>query len=64
MKHLAAYLLLVISGNETPSAEDIRELLESVGIEADNSRLLKLSESLRDRSVNEVSTQVASILKS
>ena len=56
MKHLAAYLLLLISGNEKPSASDIRELLESVGSEADNSRLLPLFDSLRDKSVNEVST--------
>ena len=37
MKHLAAYLLLLLSGNNEPSASDIRELLKSVGSETDNS---------------------------
>jgi large subunit ribosomal protein LP2 len=53
MKHLEASLLLVISGNTKPSASDIREVLESVGIEADDSRLLQRFESLRDKSLNE-----------
>lgn len=63
MKHLAAYLLLLISGNAKPSASDIRGLLKAVGSEADNSRLLQLFDSLRDKSVKEVSTQAASIFK-
>lgn len=63
MKHLATYLLLLISGNVKPSASDIRGLLKSVGSEADNSRLLQLFDSLRDKSVKEVSTQAAPIFK-
>jgi large subunit ribosomal protein LP2 len=63
MKHLAAYLLLLISGNEKPSASDIRGLLKSVGSEADDSRLLQLFDNLRDKTVNEVSTQAISIFQ-
>ncbi|XP_059428378.1 large ribosomal subunit protein P2B-like [Corylus avellana] len=36
MKVIAAYLLAVLGGNTSPSAEDIRNILASVGAEADN----------------------------
>lgn len=61
MKHLAAYLLLLLGGNDEPSASDIRGLLKSIGSEADNSRLLQLFNNLRDKSVDKVSAQAASI---
>jgi ribosomal protein L12E/L44/L45/RPP1/RPP2 len=54
MKYLAAYLLLVVGGTTRPSASDIRQVLESVGIEADASRLGKLLDELRDEDVNKV----------
>jgi large subunit ribosomal protein LP2 len=55
MKHLAAYLLLGLGGNSDPSASDITNLLESVGIEADEDRLEKLLEELKGKDINEVS---------
>jgi large subunit ribosomal protein LP2 len=42
MRHLAAYLLLQLGGNGTPSSDDISKLLSAVGIEADDARLSKL----------------------
>ena len=42
MKHLAAYLLLGLGGNTSPSADDIKGVLEAVGIDADSDRLDKL----------------------
>lgn len=54
MKHLAAYLLLGLAGNTSPSADDIKEVLESVGIEADDERLEKLISELDGKDVNEV----------
>jgi len=33
MKHIAAYLMLVLGGNATPSADDVTKALESVGVE-------------------------------
>jgi large subunit ribosomal protein LP2 len=54
MKHLAAYLLLQLGGNASPSAQDITSVLESVGIEADNERLEKLISELKDKDINEV----------
>ena len=54
MKHLAAYLLLTLGGNSSPSAEDIKEVLESVGIEADDDRLNTLLSELKGKDINEV----------
>lgn len=54
MKHLAAYLLLGLGGNTSPSASDIKNVLDSVGIEADDSRLDKLLEELQGKDINEV----------
>jgi large subunit ribosomal protein LP2 len=56
MKHLAAYLLLGLGGNTSPSAKDITAVLESVGIEADNERLEKLLSELEGKDINEVRT--------
>ena len=55
MKHLAAYLLLGLGGNASPSASDIKEVLDSVGIEADEERLEKLVSELEGKDVNTVS---------
>lgn len=54
MKHLAAYLLLALGGNATPSADDIKKVLDSVGIEADSDRLNKLISELEGKDINEV----------
>jgi large subunit ribosomal protein LP2 len=54
MKHLAAYLLLGLGGNTSPSAADVKTVLESVGIEADSERLEKLLSELKGKDINEV----------
>jgi large subunit ribosomal protein LP2 len=54
MKHLAAYLLLALGGNSSPSAKDITTVLESVGIEADEERLTKLISELKGKDLQEV----------
>lgn len=43
MRYVAAYLLAVLGGNTSPSAKDIKNILGSVGIEADDERLNKVS---------------------
>jgi len=53
MKHLAAYLLLSLSGG-SPSQSDVKKLLSSVGIEADDERLEKLFSELEGKDINEV----------
>lgn len=54
MKHLAAYLLLTLGGNSSPSASDIKGVLESVGIEADDDRLSTLLSELKGKDIQEV----------
>ena len=54
MKHLAAYLLLSLGGNTSPSAADVKAVLESVGIEADGDRLNTLISELKGKDINEV----------
>lgn len=54
MKHLAAYLLLTLGGNEAPSGGDVKKVLDSVGIEADSERLDKLVSELKGKDINEV----------
>ena len=54
MKHLAAYLLLGLGGNTSPSADDIKGVLEAVGIEADEDRLESLLGELEGKDINAV----------
>jgi large subunit ribosomal protein LP2 len=54
MKHLAAYLLLGLAGNSNPSAKDIKGVLSSVGVDADDERLEKLLGELKGKDINEV----------
>lgn len=42
MRYVAAYLLAALGGNASPSAKDIKNILGSVGIEADDERLNKV----------------------
>jgi len=54
MKHLAAYLLLGLGGNASPSAKDVKAVLSAVGIEADDERLNQLISELKGKDINEV----------
>jgi large subunit ribosomal protein LP2 len=56
MKHLAAYLLLGLGGNASPSASDIKAVLSSVGVDADDERLEKLLGELKGKDISEVYT--------
>ena len=42
MKELAAYLLLALSGKATPTADEIKAVLNSVGIESSDEELARL----------------------
>lgn len=55
MRHIAAYLLLQIGGNASPSSSDVKKVLSAVGIEADDERLDKLISELKGKDVNSVS---------
>ena len=54
MKYLAAYALLVLGGNATPSEDDVSKLLAAAGINADKERLTQLSAALRGKTLHEV----------
>lgn len=54
MKHIAAYLLLVLGGNKTPSADDVKGVLSAVGVEADADKLTKLLADLKDKDIDQV----------
>lgn len=64
MKHLAAYLLLGLGGNSSPSAADVKAVLESVGIEADSERLETLIKELNGKDINELIAEGSSKLAS
>lgn len=66
MKYLAAYLLLVQGGNESPSAEDIKNVIESVGVEAEEAKITALLASFEgkgslDEIIAEGQTKLASV---
>ncbi|CAG8605842.1 4092_t:CDS:2 [Paraglomus brasilianum] len=63
MKHLAAYLLLDAAGKK-PSAKDIKNLLQSVGIEADKDKLNVLLTELEGKNINELIAEGQSKLAS
>ncbi|OAX43927.1 hypothetical protein K503DRAFT_610289 [Rhizopogon vinicolor AM-OR11-026] len=52
MRHIAAYLLLQIGGNASPSAGDVQKVLNAVGIESDEDRLEKLISELDGKDIN------------
>ncbi|CAG5857028.1 unnamed protein product [Menidia menidia] len=54
MRYVAAYLLAALGGNESPEAKDIKKILESVGIESEETRLEKVISELKGKNVEEV----------
>ncbi|CAO1638581.1 unnamed protein product [Sympodiomycopsis kandeliae] len=64
MKHIAAYLLLTLGGNTSPSAADIKQLLDTVGIESDDERLNKLISELEGKDIAELITEGSAKLAS
>lgn len=54
MRYIAAYLLLKIGGNESPTAADIKKVIQSVGIEVDETRLNTLISELGGKDIDAV----------
>ncbi|KAJ9177957.1 hypothetical protein P3X46_009880 [Hevea brasiliensis] len=54
MKVVAAYLLAVLGGNTHPSAEDLKEILGSVGADADDDRIKLLLSEVDGKDVTEL----------
>ena len=64
MKHIAAYLLLQLGGNASPSTKDITNLLATVGIDPDTERLEKLISELEGKSISDLIAEGSSKLSS
>ncbi|XP_056613948.1 ribosomal protein, large P2, like [Triplophysa dalaica] len=64
MRYVAAYLLAALGGKESPSTGDIKKILESVGIESDDTRMGKVVSELSGKNVEEVIAQGFSKLAS
>eukprot|EP00048_Salpingoeca_helianthica_P001915 m.52747 g.52747 ORF g.52747 m.52747 type:complete len:106 (+) comp11792_c0_seq2:128-445(+) len=54
MRYVAAYLLAALGGKASPSAEDVKAILASVGIEADDAKLSKVVKELNGKDINAV----------
>ena len=54
MSYVAAYLLATLGGNSNPSANDIKDILGSVGIDVDDERLHEVISELKGKSIDEV----------
>ena len=53
MKYLAAYCLAALNGNK-PSADDLKKILTSVGVEVDADKVNTVVNSLKDKNLHEV----------
>mmetsp|Transcript_60801 Transcript_60801/g.168574 ORF Transcript_60801/g.168574 Transcript_60801/m.168574 type:complete len:118 (+) Transcript_60801:105-458(+) len=54
LKYVAAYLMSALAGNESPTAEDIQKILESVESDYDESIASKLVSELEGKAIHEV----------
>ncbi|KAK6152317.1 hypothetical protein DH2020_014952 [Rehmannia glutinosa] len=54
MKVIAAYLLAVLGGNASPSADDVKDILFSVGAEADNDGIELLLTQVKGKDITEL----------
>ncbi|XP_059453330.1 large ribosomal subunit protein P2y-like [Corylus avellana] len=54
MKVVAAYLLAVLGGNTCPSAEDVKNILGSVGAEADEDKIELFLSEVKGKDITEL----------
>ncbi|KAG8374140.1 hypothetical protein BUALT_Bualt11G0099900 [Buddleja alternifolia] len=54
MKVIAAYLLAVLGGNASPSADELKNILSSVGAEADDDRIELLLTQVKGKDITEL----------
>ncbi|KAJ9188699.1 hypothetical protein P3X46_000069 [Hevea brasiliensis] len=54
MKFVAAYLLAVLGGNTSPSAEDLKEILASIGADADDDKIELLLSQVKGKDPTEL----------
>ena len=54
MRYVAAYMLAVLGGNKSPSADDIKMILSSVGIDSADDNIKKVISELNGKDLQEV----------
>ena len=54
MKHIAAFALLVLGGNESPSAADVEKVLKEAGVKADSDKINAMIEAFAGRNFHEL----------
>ncbi|XP_068113261.1 large ribosomal subunit protein P2-like isoform X2 [Hyperolius riggenbachi] len=54
MRYVAAYLLATLGGNGNPSEKDIKKILSSVGIDADDERMKKVVSEFGGKNVDDL----------
>ena len=54
MKHIAAYALLILSGNSAPSAADVEKVITDAGTESDKAKIEILVAALAGKKFNEL----------
>jgi len=59
---MAAYLLLALGGNKSPSADDVKKILGTVGIETEDERLEQLISELEGKELSELLANGKSLL--
>merc|ERR1712142_662866 len=64
MRYIAAYLLATMGGNPSPSADDVKQILGSVGVDVDEEQLNIVIQQLAGKDVNEVMASGAELLAS
>ncbi|XP_036729417.1 60S acidic ribosomal protein P2-like [Balaenoptera musculus] len=57
MHYVASYLLAALGGNTSPSAKDIKKILDSVGIKEDDDQLNKVISELNGKNIEDVIAQ-------
>jgi large subunit ribosomal protein LP2 len=65
MRYVAAYLLAVLAGNQSPDVKAVEKILSSVGIEADKTKAEKVINELKGKKIEDLikegSTKLASV---
>lgn len=56
MRYVAAYMLARLGGNASPKAQDIKKILSSVGIDADDASITKVISELNGKDIDELIT--------
>eukprot|EP01084_Bolivina_argentea_P310604 537512_1 len=56
MRHAAAYLMLVLGGNASPSAADVKKVLAAAGVEADDTQVDLLISNMEGKDLEQLLT--------